>query len=117
MDFTHTPVFQRQVSQDSEHVFSTSFDTVDVMKKQLKESGHPNGMPIHFALQRNVYEANHTNLPLDLEQARLSNAKDMQIEIKVDLSRHILATMIDSAVGQLISRAAFALVRSTSPFF
>ena len=84
----YPPVFERQVSQNSEHVFSTSFDAVDVMKKRLKQSGHPNGMPIHFALQRNVYEANDTNLPLDLEQAMLSNAKDMRIEAKVDLGRH-----------------------------
>ncbi|MCJ1422214.1 hypothetical protein MMC29_000093 [Sticta canariensis] len=87
MDFTHPPVFQRQVSQNLEHVFSTSFDAVDVMKKRLKQSGHPNGMPIHFALQRNVYEANDTNLPIGLEQARLSNAKDMHIEAKANSSR------------------------------
>ena len=88
MDFTHPPVFQRQVFQNSEHVFSTSFDAVDVMKKRLKQSDHPSGMPIHFAIQCNVYEANDTNLPLDLEQARLSNAQDMHIEAKVDLSQH-----------------------------
>lgn len=43
MDFKHPCVFQRQVSQDADLIFSTSVETVEVIKKQLKQGGRQDG--------------------------------------------------------------------------
>lgn len=55
MEFKHPPVFQCQVSQDAEHVFSKSIDTVDVLKKQPIQNDHPSGTSTRFLYLRSVY--------------------------------------------------------------
>lgn len=58
-------MFQRQVVRDAKYLFSTSIDTIDVMKKQPEQGGHPN----------------------DLEKTRCSNPKAMQLEAEGNSSR------------------------------
>ena len=45
MDSKHPLAFESQVVQDADLVFSTSIDTVEVLKRQSKHSGHRNGGP------------------------------------------------------------------------
>ena len=54
MDSKHPVVFERQVFQDAELVFSTSDKTVEVMTKQSKQSGRQGGGPGAMHTERNT---------------------------------------------------------------
>lgn len=115
MDYQCLPVFQRQVVRDAKYLFSTSIDTIDVMKKQPEQGGHPNGNSILSALMRT--KSSTANMPLDLEKTRCSNPKAMQLEAEVGFSQKapvMIRSLDDGMIGQFISRAAFNLVRFTS---
>ena len=43
MDSKHPIVFERQVFQDADLVFCTSDETIDVLTRQSKHSGHQGG--------------------------------------------------------------------------
>lgn len=115
MDCQCLPVFQRQVVQDAKDLFSTSIDTIDVMKKQPKQGGHPNGNSILSTLM--LTKSSTANMPLDLEKTSCSNPKAMQLEAEVDFSQKapvMIRSLNDGMIGQFISGAAFNLVRFTS---